>query len=170
MVLKDGEKRRSCVEFIIINKKMAVNSTEEDSKCCSKLPLTSVGKLVVITEEGEKELKSDEVEEKRWGGPTLLKKFVFFQKWTESPDMRSARLCVTRKEMVSQQPLPYQNPTHFFFREGRVSKLTVCQLCKNVFISIAFFVHNSFYISTDCWTINYWNNESTSTQQEENNS
>lgn len=68
MVLKDGEKRRSCVESRrerIINKKMAVNSTEEDSKCCSKLPLTSVGKLVVITEEGEKELKSDEVEEKR---------------------------------------------------------------------------------------------------------
>ena len=34
-----------------------------------------------------------------------MKKFVFFQKWTKSPDMRSARLCVTRKELLSQQAL-----------------------------------------------------------------
>lgn len=58
----------------------------------SKLPRISVKKLVVINKESRKELKSYEVKEKQRGGLTLLKKFAFFQKWTRSPNMRSARL------------------------------------------------------------------------------
>ena len=42
---------------------MAVDSTEDSMCCCSKLPLTSEGKLTVITKEGEKELKVYEVDE-----------------------------------------------------------------------------------------------------------
>ena len=68
---------------------------------------------MVITKKGKRELKGYEVEEKQRGGPTLLKKFVFFQKWTKSPDMRSARLCVTRHELVSQQALLEQDELHF---------------------------------------------------------
>ena len=60
---------------------------------------------MVITKKEKRELKGYEVEEKQRGGPTLLKKFVFFQKWTRSPDMRSARLCVTRHKLISQQAL-----------------------------------------------------------------
>ena len=57
-----------------------------------KLPRISAEKFVVINKKSRKELKSCEVEEKQRGGPTLLKKFAFFQKWTRSPNMRSARL------------------------------------------------------------------------------
>ena len=48
-----------------------------------------------------------------------MKKFVFFQKWTKSPDMRSARLCVTRKEVISQQAFGAQGQAKFIAREGR---------------------------------------------------
>lgn len=48
-----------------------------------------------------------------------MKKFVFFQKWTKSPDMRSARLCVTRKEVISQQAFGAQGHAKFIAREGR---------------------------------------------------
>lgn len=48
-----------------------------------------------------------------------MKKFVFFQKWTKSPDMRSARLCVTRKEVISQQAFGAEGHAKFIAREGR---------------------------------------------------
>lgn len=48
-----------------------------------------------------------------------MKKFVFFQKWTKSPDMRSARLCVTLKEVVSQQAFGAQEHAKVIVREGR---------------------------------------------------
>ena len=82
----------------------------------SKLPRISVKKLVVINKESRKELKSCEVKEKQRGGLTLLKKFAFFQKWTRSPNMRSARLL--RRSQESDIPEgPGPRFSHFTFSQ-----------------------------------------------------
>ena len=63
-----------------------------------------------------------------------MKKFVFFQKWTKSPDMRSAPLCVTRTRNDIPVGFAVQSDANLLHGEGGESKINVT--CCNSYLQI----------------------------------
>lgn len=68
-----------------------------------------------------------------------MKKFVFFQKWTKSPDMRSAPLCVTRTRNDIPAGFAVQSNANLLHGEGGEGQINVtCQ--KHFFITFFPFI------------------------------